>query len=248
MLPSGATSTSFGSVNFAGGSPASPGVPSVSSTLPCGLNFITVWPLPFGVGKLLELLRRRRPRIGDPDVALAVDVHAVRPQDLSRAEALHDLAVRIELDDRVDVRTGARVGAAAIAGPDVLAVGIDVDGADRSPLAAVRQRAPVAHGLVGIRQVVDRRDLGVLGRTRRSTRRPAGCGGPAAAGRLLRRARRRSLRQADDGHRALHESSPGTVLIKSRRFLCATIAHLSNALRIAIGLPSPASVLVGLQI
>src|SRR5689334_22462568 len=50
MLPSGATSTSLGSVNFAGGSPASPGVPSVISNLPCGLNFITVWPLAFHSG------------------------------------------------------------------------------------------------------------------------------------------------------------------------------------------------------
>src|SRR4030095_11652834 len=50
MLPSGATSTSFGSVNFDGGSPASPGVPSVISNLPCGENFSTVWPLAFHSG------------------------------------------------------------------------------------------------------------------------------------------------------------------------------------------------------
>src|SRR4030095_7024175 len=50
MLPSGATSTSFGSVNFDGGSPASPGVPSVISNLPCGENFNTVWPLAFHSG------------------------------------------------------------------------------------------------------------------------------------------------------------------------------------------------------
>ena len=69
----------------------------------------------------------------------------------------HDLAVRIELHHRIDVRSDARVGAAAIAGPDVLAVDIDVHGAHRSPLAVVRQRATVANRLVRIRQVVDRR-------------------------------------------------------------------------------------------
>ena len=50
MLPSGAISTSFGSLNFVGGSPASPGVPSTSKTLPCGLNLVTVWPLPLASG------------------------------------------------------------------------------------------------------------------------------------------------------------------------------------------------------
>jgi hypothetical protein len=48
----GATSKSFGSVKCVGGAPASPGVPSVISSLPCGLNFITVWPLPLASGNL----------------------------------------------------------------------------------------------------------------------------------------------------------------------------------------------------
>ena len=48
------SSTSFGSVNCVGGSPASPGVPSTSSTLPCGLNFVTVWPLPAASGNFFS--------------------------------------------------------------------------------------------------------------------------------------------------------------------------------------------------
>jgi hypothetical protein len=106
------------------------------------------------LGKLRELLRRRRSRVGDPDVALAIDVHAVRPEDLSRAEARHDLAVRIELHHRIDIRSDARVRAAAIASPDVLAVDVDVHGAHRSPLAVVGS-VPQLRIVVGGEQVVD---------------------------------------------------------------------------------------------
>ncbi len=142
--------------------------------------------LALGVGELLQFGFGCRARIDDPHVALAIDIHAVRPEDLSRAEALHDLAVGIELDDGIDVRARAHIGAAAIAGPDVFAVDVDVDRAHRSPSPSVRQRAPVAHGLVRIRQVVDRRDLGVLGRTRRTARRAGGClrGGACASNTL----------------------------------------------------------------
>ena len=129
-------------MNFAGGSPASPGVPSVSRSLPCGLNFITVWPLPLASGNFLSSAAVAERASATQMLPWLIDIHAVRPQDLSRAEALHDLAVRIELDDRIDIRTRARIGAAAIAGPDVLAVDIDVHRADRSPLAGCRAACP----------------------------------------------------------------------------------------------------------
>ena len=164
MLPSGAISTSLGSVNFVGGSPASPRRAEREQHLALRAELDDGVALALRVGELLQLGRGRRPRVDHPHVALLVDVHAVRPQDDAGAKALHDLAARIELDDGIDGRAGAGIGAATIAGPDVLAVGIDVDRADRSPLAAVGQRAEVADGLVGIRQVVDRGDLGVFGR------------------------------------------------------------------------------------
>ena len=41
MSPFGAVTTSFGSVSASGGLPATPALPSVSSTLPSGLNLIT---------------------------------------------------------------------------------------------------------------------------------------------------------------------------------------------------------------
>src|ERR1700752_4800264 len=54
MLPSGALTTSLGSVNASGGFPALPGVPSCSSTLPSGLNLMTVCPLPAESGNCLS--------------------------------------------------------------------------------------------------------------------------------------------------------------------------------------------------
>ena len=51
MLPSGATSTSLGSVKWVGGSPIVPGVPRTMSTSPSGLNLITALPLPAASGK-----------------------------------------------------------------------------------------------------------------------------------------------------------------------------------------------------
>src|SRR5262249_11436539 len=48
--PFGAVTTSQGSLRALGGSPASPGLPSVSRTLPSGLNLTTVWPFPFASG------------------------------------------------------------------------------------------------------------------------------------------------------------------------------------------------------
>src|SRR6267378_2447337 len=50
MSPFAATTTLHGSVKASGGFPASPARPSVSSTLPSGLNFTTVWPLPLASG------------------------------------------------------------------------------------------------------------------------------------------------------------------------------------------------------
>src|SRR5215475_9859506 len=46
MSPLGATRTSDGPLKVSGPSPATPGLPSVISTFPSGLNLITVWPLP----------------------------------------------------------------------------------------------------------------------------------------------------------------------------------------------------------
>ena len=50
-----------------------------------------------------------RDRVGHPDVAVPVDVDAVRPDEHAAAEALHDLAVGAELHDRIGLRVAALV-------------------------------------------------------------------------------------------------------------------------------------------
>ena len=49
MSPFGATRTSEGPLKVSGPSPETPGLPNVIKSFPSGLNFITVWPLPFFV-------------------------------------------------------------------------------------------------------------------------------------------------------------------------------------------------------
>ncbi len=79
-------------------------------------------------------------RVGDPDVALAVDVHAVRPGEQSGAEALEQPAVQVELEDgRQLLAVDARVLAAPLGDPDGPAVGAGVDRANRAVPAAVGQ-------------------------------------------------------------------------------------------------------------
>src|SRR2546427_9589226 len=62
ISPFAATTTLHGSVKASGGFPATPARPSVSNTFPSGLNFTTVWPLPFASG-LFFSSRSFAPRI-----------------------------------------------------------------------------------------------------------------------------------------------------------------------------------------
>src|SRR5262249_24806968 len=77
-------------------------------------------PQAFRVRKFLEFLRRGPALVGDPDVAVLVDVDAVGKEDLAGAEALEQLASLIELHDRVGSRPRAAVRAAPFADPDAL--------------------------------------------------------------------------------------------------------------------------------
>ena len=90
--------------------------------------------------------------VGDPDVAVLVDVDAVRRHHHALADVRQHLAgVAIELEDRIDRvvlaidRTAAGgAGAAALVAPDVAVLRIDVEAGRRAPLAARGQLAPVA--------------------------------------------------------------------------------------------------------
>ena len=82
-------------------------------------------------------------RVGDPDVAVVVDVQAVRQHEEPGAEAGEPLAgVPVVLQDRIDGRVvrasaGERDPAAAIIDPDVAVGRVDVDAGGRAPRPAV---------------------------------------------------------------------------------------------------------------
>ena len=122
-------------------------------------------------------------RVGHPDVAVGVDVDAVRQHEQAGAEAGHHLAgVLVELEDGVAVgillaAPGQGQPPAAVVGPDV-AVRSDVDARRRAPLPPVGQRRPVQNHLAGrIRQrAIDPVALAVLGGGGRGGReRECGC-------------------------------------------------------------------------
>ena len=69
----------------------------------------------------------RSPRIGDPDVAITVHMDPMGEEKQPAAHAGDHVALRIDLEDRIEIGPGAGVGAASVDRPDVPAVGIDVD-------------------------------------------------------------------------------------------------------------------------
>ncbi len=97
--------------------------------------------------------------VGDPDVALAIDVNSVRPDDHPRSEAPDDVSVRVEEQHRIEVvAPHATVGLATLADPDVTPVDIGIHGARRPPLPAVGHLRPAVDGGVGVGRVILRLD------------------------------------------------------------------------------------------
>ncbi len=100
--------------------------------------------------------------VGDPHVAVTIDVNAVREHEHALAEARHHLAVRIELEHGVERRhlalraIPAAVGLAALGNPDAAAVLVDIDRAGRSPGAAFGHLGPAFNRVVRIGQIVRR--------------------------------------------------------------------------------------------
>ena len=155
MSPLAATATSVGALNSSGPSPATPGLPSVSSTLPCGLNLMTCMALAVAAGI-----------VGRPHVAAAIDIEAVGVIEEPLAEAGDELSGRIEFLDRVERGVDAVLHAAAVEHPDALAVGIDVDARHLPDLAAFRNLEPILVETVGIGGAIG------IGRRLRERRRP----------------------------------------------------------------------------
>jgi len=100
--------------------------------------------------------------VGHPDVAVLIDVDAVREDQQPRAEALDELPGRVELQHRRQIRhlaggaIEAAVLAAAFRDPDRLAVLVDVDGARGSPRTAFGQLEVVLDRVVVVGRVVGR--------------------------------------------------------------------------------------------
>ena len=104
--------------------------------------------------------------VGNPHVAVGVDVDTVGRHHDAAAEICEDFAgVTVELEDWID-RVGVAVDwratakgacAAALIGPDVAIVRIDVDAGRRSPISSRRQIAPILGDIrVWIRQTLAR--------------------------------------------------------------------------------------------
>ncbi len=102
--------------------------------------------------------------VGDPDVAVRIDVDPVRPHDHPRSEAPEQLAAGREEHDRIEARVllaRPPVAAAPLTDPDVHAVAVDVHRARRSPLPPLRKLSPHAlDGAVRVRHPVLSLDLG----------------------------------------------------------------------------------------
>ena len=149
-----------------------PALPSVISSLPSGLNLKTWWPL-----------HSAAEAVGDPDIAVAVDVHAVRENEHAGAEALHQLAGRVELQNRIEVRAVAieyfafahlrgrnePLRTASFGYPDAAAVTVDIDARRRTPDAAIGHLAEAFDGTIRVGRRIGRRDrlsVGTNGRER----------------------------------------------------------------------------------
>ena len=161
ISPLGAVTTPAGALKWLSSLPATPGSPSVIRTFPSGLNLRTTCPA-FTPAFAAILTASSEAGVGRPHIALAVDVQAVRPDEHLRAEAFDDVALGVELVDRV-VRLERAVGVHAVdaeaaaagkrhrarlvaadEGPDALAVDVDVHRRRRSHLPAARKSCPFA--------------------------------------------------------------------------------------------------------
>ena len=107
------------------------------------------------------IVRIRARGIGNPDVAIAIHMQAMGKQHETRADGCHHLALRINLQDGVQIGIRAAVGTAAIDGPQVTAIGIDIDSRRRAPGPAIGQVDPVVDRGIGIGPVIDGFQLGL---------------------------------------------------------------------------------------
>ena len=101
--PLGATKTADGALNSSLPAPATPALPSVSRSLPSGAELEDLMTL----AVLAEA-------VGEPDIAVAIDMDAVRKDGEAGAETLHQPAGCVELEDRIELRAFAGKGHACL--------------------------------------------------------------------------------------------------------------------------------------
>ena len=111
-------------------------------------------------------------RVGDPDVAVVVDVDPVRQHEEPGAELGHQIArVPVVLQNRIHGRVGRaaageREAAATVIDPDVPVGRVDVDAGGRAPRPVVGQLGPVQldHGVRVRKHPLHQVGLSFLGR------------------------------------------------------------------------------------
>src|SRR5262249_15785208 len=96
----GSVTPSFGSVNASGGSPFTPGLPKVMSTLPSGLNLITTLPFLSSPGNLVRSSAVGTRASVTHTVSISIDVDAVWPDEHAAAKAPDLLPGLVEEMDR----------------------------------------------------------------------------------------------------------------------------------------------------
>ena len=111
------------------------------------------------------------PAVGDPHIAIPVDVEAVGKDKHPGAEAFRHVTGWIDLEDWRHVRAVAARAAAALEHPDALAVAIDIDADRLSPFAPVWKLGPILDRAIRIGRVAS---LRVGARLRHDDRRDQG--------------------------------------------------------------------------
>ena len=145
MSPFGATTTSLGALKCVSVVAGDAGRAEPQQHLAARAELDDLMAAAVAVRPARALVGRR---VGDPDVALRVDLEPVRPDEHAAAEARDRVAVRRELHDDVEIGLEAFVtelvaaGVAAQHGPDVPAVDVDVDVADGADLAGRPAASP----------------------------------------------------------------------------------------------------------
>ena len=120
--------------------PPHPGDPQGHEDSALGAELENLLSFPFGRSRLRSSVCRA---VGDPDVAFVIDEEAMGPRKESASEVRHEVPAEIKLEDGIQVRAHATVGATPIQHPHVSSVGVRENAGDGSPRAPFWEVGPV---------------------------------------------------------------------------------------------------------